>query len=325
MAMEITKLQGTGAQVSRLCLGTMTFGGQLDEASSIKVAHEAIDSGINFFDTADVYQKGESEVITGKALSGGKRDNVFLASKVANPVGPDPIRDRGLHRGHIIRGVEASLKRLKTDYLNLYYMHRPDRSTPIEESLAAMDHLVRQGKILYVGMSNFASWQVCEALWKCDINGWAKPAVLQLPYNLITRSIDEECVEFAQTHQRSIVIYNPVAAGMLLGKHTREKAEEGSRLSQSQEYIKRYWHEAMFDAVDSLLDIAKQAGLTPLELAYRWLMGKDYVDSILVGVSRQEHLKTNIAAAEGRLDEATVATCDEVWSKLRGPHFKYNR
>lgn len=302
----------------------MTFGGQLDEAGSIRVTHEAIGEGINFIDTADVYTGGESERIVGKALQ-GKRDNVFLASKVAGKSGDDPARDAGLHRWHVIRGVEASLKRLQTDCLDLCYLHHPDRSTPIEETLAAMDHLVRQGKVNYVGMSNFASWQVCQALWKCDVNRWAKPTVLQLPYNLITRSIDEECVEFSQTLDLGMTVYNPIAAGLLTGKHTRAKAAEDSRLSKNEYYRDRYWHESMFEAVDGLKLVANRAGLSLLELAFRWLMSKDFVDSVIIGVSKLEQLKSNLAAADGRLDEETLKACDEVWEKLRGPHFKYNR
>ncbi len=322
--MEIKNLRGTGASVSRICLGTMTFGDQLDEASSQRVVDEAIDLGVNFIDTADAYTEGQSEVITGKALK-GKRDRVFLATKVANPVGPDPIKDAGLNRWHIIHGVEDSLRRLQTDCIDLYYLHRPDRSTPIEETMAAMDHLVMQGKINYVGMSNFASWQVCEALWKSDANRWAKPVALQLPYNLITRSIDEECVEFSEKMKLGMVVYNPIAAGMLTGKHTRKAAAEGSRMSNSKMYIERYWHESMFDAVESLQKIAEEAGLTLVELAYRWLMSKDVVDSVIMGVSKIEQVSANIAAADGRLSEETMSASDAIWNTLRGPHFKYNR
>ncbi len=322
--METKTLRGTGATVSRICLGTMTFGDQLDEAASRRAIDEAMDKGVNFIDTADAYTEGRSETITGKALK-GKRDNVFLATKVANPVGPDPYKDQGLNRWHIIHGVENSLRRLQTDCIDLYYLHRPDRATPIEETMAAMDQLVTQGKINYVGMSNFASWQVCEALWKSDVNRWAKPVALQLPYNLITRSIDEECLEFSEKMDLGLVVYNPIAAGMLTGKHTRQKAEEGSRLSDSKMYIERYWHESMFDAVEALQDVAEEAGLTLVELAYRWLMTKNLVDSVIMGVSRVEQVGANIAAAHGRLDEATMAACDGVWERLRGPHFKYNR
>lgn len=322
--MEITHLRGTGVNVSRICLGTMTFGDQLDEATSRRVVDEALDRGINFIDTADVYTGGQSEIITGKALQ-GKRDRVFLATKVANPVGPDPINDRGLNRWHIIRAVEASLKRLQTDRIDLYYMHHPDRVTPIEETLAAMDQLVTQGKIHYIGMSNFASWQVCEALWKSDVNRWAKPVALQLPYNLVTRSIDEECVEFSQTLDLGMVVYNPIAGGMLAGKHTRQTAAEGSRMATNAAYIERYWHDALFDAIEGLQALAGEAGLTLVELAYRWLMAKPFVDSIIMGVSKPEQLQQNLAAADGRLDEPTLNACDDVWRTLRGPHFKYNR
>lgn len=322
--MEIRNLRGTGAQVSRLCLGTMTFGDQLNEADSIRIVEESLDQGINFIDTADAYTGGESERITGKALK-GKRDRVFLASKVANPVGPDPVKDSGLNRWHVMRGVEDSLRRLQTDCLDLYYLHTPDRSTPIEETLAAMDLLVQQGKINYVGMSNYASWQVCEALWKCDRNRWANPVALQLPYNLITRSIDEECVEFVREMDLGLVVYNPIAGGLLTGKHRRGKAADGSRYVDNQMYIDRYWHDSMFDAVESLESIASEMGLSLVELSYRWLASQDIVDSIIMGVSKVEQLKMNVSAAEGRLDDAILAACDAVWAQFRGPHFKYNR
>ncbi len=302
----------------------MTFGDQLNEADSIRIVEESLDQGINFIDTADAYTGGESERITGKALK-GKRDRVFLASKVANPVGPDPVKDSGLNRWHVMRGVEDSLRRLQTDCLDLYYLHTPDRSTPIEETLAAMDLLVQQGKINYVGMSNYASWQVCEALWKCDRNRWANPVALQLPYNLITRSIDEECVEFVREMDLGLVVYNPIAGGLLTGKHRRGKAADGSRYVDNQMYIDRYWHDSMFDAVESLESIASEMGLSLVELSYRWLASQDIVDSIIMGVSKVEQLKMNVSAAEGRLDDAILAACDAVWAQFRGPHFKYNR
>ena len=210
--MEYRTLTGTGVTVSRATLGSMTFGQQADEATSIRMVEMAIDAGVNFIDTADVYVKGVSEEIVGKAIK-GKRDKLVLASKVCNPMGEDKMRDSGLHRWHVIKGVEASLKRLQTDCLDICYLHKPDYATPIQETLAAFDTLVQQGKVMYVGMSNYAAWQVCEALWKSKENRWAPPVVTQVPYNLITRSIDEECVSFINHMKLGLVVYNPLAGG----------------------------------------------------------------------------------------------------------------
>jgi len=173
----------------------MTFGAQADEATSIRMANSALDAGVNFVDTADAYVGGKSEEIVGKAIK-GKRDGIILASKVCNEVGPIMNRDGGLHRWHVIKGVEASLKRLQVECLDICYLHKPDRKTPIEETLAAFDTLVQQGKVNYVAMSNFAGWQMMEARLKADTHRWPKPVVMQIPYNLITRSIDEEWSSF---------------------------------------------------------------------------------------------------------------------------------
>jgi len=323
--MEYQTLRGTGAAVSRICLGTMTFGDQADEESAIRMTEAAIDAGVNFIDTADVYVKGMSEQILGKALK-GKRNRIILASKVAGLAGDDPRRDSGLHRWHVIRGVEASLKRLQTDCLDICYLHHPDLNTPIEETMAAFDTLVQQGKVMYVGMSNHAAWQMCEARWKCDVRGWSPPVVMQVPYNLITRGIEEECVAFSKAMNIGMAVYNPVAAGMLIGKHDREREPAaGTRFDYSDNYRDRFWHDVNFAAVDELARIAADAGLSLVELALQWLVTQDHVDSVILGASRIEHLEQNIEAAEGRLSEDTLAACDDVWAKLRGPHFRYNR
>ncbi len=322
--MERIILKGTGATVSRLCLGTMTFGAQADEATSLRMVDAALDGGINFFDTADAYGKGRSEEILGKALL-GRRDRVVLASKVCNPMGPD-ARDGGLHRWHVIRGVEASLKRLQTDCLDICYLHRPDRNTPMEETLAAMDTLVQQGKVIYVGMSNYAAWQVCRAQWLCQLHHWASPVVVQLPYNLITRAVDEECAEFTQSMQVGVAAYNPLAGGLLTGKHAREGSPaKGTRFAMNKDYYGRFWHESNFNALEELGRIAADAGRSLTQLALQFLLSRNVVDTVIVGASRLEHLEQNIAAAEGRLDEATLAACDAVWQQLRGDHFRYNR
>jgi 1-deoxyxylulose-5-phosphate synthase len=323
--MEYRVLRGTGATVSRVCLGTMTFGEQADEATSIRMVDAAIDSGVNFIDTADAYVGGKSEEITGKALK-GKRDGIILASKVFNQSGPDKNRDRGLHRWHVIRGVEASLKRLQVDCLDICYMHRPDRKTPIEETLAAFDSLVQQGKVNYVAMSNFSAWQMMEARLKADVHRWAKPVVMQVPYNIITRSIDAECVEFSQHENMGICSYNPLAGGLLTGKHDRSAGPiEGTRFDIKADYHTRFWQEANFDAVEALKRIAAGAGLSLVELAFRWLASNDYIDSAIVGASKPEHLEANIKAIDGRLDEATMKACEGVWQGIRGGHFQYNR
>lgn len=323
--MEYRVLRGTGATVSRVCLGTMTFGDQADEATSIRMVNAAIDAGVNFIDTADVYVGGVSEEILGKAIE-GKRDGIVLASKVCNPAGPHGDRDAGLHRWHVVRGVEASLKRLRTDCLDICYMHRPDRNTPIEETLAAFDLLVQQGKVNYVGMSNYASWQMMEARLKAQANRWPRPVVMQVPYNLITRSIDEECVEFSEHEGMGMCVYNPLAGGMLTGKHDRAAGPaSGTRFDINANYHDRFWQDANFDALDRLKGIASDAGVTPVELALRWLATHDHVDSVIVGASKPEHLDANIAAIDGRLDAETMSACDDVWARLRGGHFQYNR
>ncbi len=322
--MEYQTLRGTGATVSRVCLGTMTFGDQVDEPTAARMVDMAIDAGVNFIDEADVYVKGVSEEIVGRALK-GKRDRVVLASKVCNFIGEDERKDAGLHRWHVIRGVEASLKRLQTDCLDICYLHRPDRATPIEETLSAFDTLVQQGKVIYVAMSNYASWQMCEAVLKAGANRWAPPVVAQVPYNLIARGIEEEFVEFAVKMNIGMTVYNPVAAGLLTGKHKGGDPEQNTRFALNQDYHGRYWHSANFEAVAELTELAAGAGLSLAELALKWLLSQGHVDSIILGASKPEHLEANIRAAEGRLDEETLEACDEVWKKLRGPHFKYNR
>lgn len=322
--METTILKGTGATVSRISLGTMTFGAQADEATSQRMVDTAIDGGVNFFDTADAYGKGRSEEILGKALK-GRRDSVVLASKVCNPLGPNP-RDGGLHRWHVIRGVEASLQRLQTDCLDICYLHRPDRDTPLQETLAAMDTLVQQGKVIYVGMSNYAAWQVCRGQWLSQVNHWAAPVVLQIPYNLIARSIDEECAEFTQAMQVGVTAYNPLAAGLLTGKHTRQSTPaKGTRFDTNKNYKERFWHDSNFDAVEQLSAIAADAGVSLTELALQFLLSRRVVDSVIIGASRLEHLEQNLQAAEGRLDQGVLDACDTVWQQLRGDHFGYNR
>ncbi len=323
--MEYVNLGKGGIRVSRVSLGTMTFGDQADEDTSTRMIEMSLDAGVNFIDGADVYVKGRSEEIVGRAIK-GERDRIVLASKVRNFSGEDEIKDSGLHRWHIIKGVEASLQRLQTDRLDLLYMHKPDYDTPIEESLSAFDALVQQGKVMYVGLSNYAAWQVCEALWKSETGRLAPPGVLQAPYNLITRAMDEECTAFCKAHNIGVTVYNPLAGGLLTGKHkSRATPTEGTRFGLRQQYVDRYWSDRNFDAINELSRIADQAGKNLTELSLQWLMSQDHVTSVILGVSKIEHLEANLKATEGRLDEATMKACDEVWAGIRGGHFAYSR
>lgn len=323
--MEYRNIRGTGLQVSRFCLGTMTFGDQTDETTSMRMIDHCLDAGVNFIDTADAYSKGVSEEITGKALK-GKRDRVVLASKVFNFVGEDPRRDAGLHRWHIMRGVEASLQRLQTDCLDILYLHQPDRNTPIEETLEACDRLVRDGKVLYIGLSNFSAWRMCEALWTTDVRKLvSKPVVMQVPYNPITRSLDEECVEFSQEMNFGMVVYNPLAGGLLTGKHSQVAPVEGTRFDRSEMYYNRYWNERNFQAVRQLEELAAKLSISIVELAIRWCYSHDFVDSVIFGASKMHQLEQNIRISSTPLEEETLKVCDDIWLELRGRHFKYNR
>ncbi|MBM3277620.1 MAG: aldo/keto reductase [Candidatus Handelsmanbacteria bacterium] len=323
--MEYQVLRGTGIKVSRLCLGAMTFGDQAQEEEARGMIDVALEAGVNFIDTADAYVGGRSEEIVGRALL-GRRHRVVLASKVRSAVGPDPHKDQGLHRWHLIRGVEASLKRLQTDCLDICYLHAPDYQTPIEETLAACDTLVQQGKVVYVGMSNYAAWQMCEALWRCDRRHWTPPAVMQVVYNLVARSLEAEGLGFSQKMGMGMVVYNPLAGGLLTGKHRQaEGPEAGTRFGLKQNYYRRYWSPAHFAAVDRLAQVAAKPGIPLTQLALQWLLSQPLVDAVILGASRQAQLEENLRLAQGRLDAPTLAACDEVWRELRGDHFEYNR
>lgn len=323
--MEYQVLRGTGVKVSRVCLGTMTFGEQASEAVALRMVDRALEAGVNFVDVADAYVGGKSEEILGLALK-GRRHRVVLASKVRFGAGEDPHKDQGLHRWHVIRGVEASLKRLQTDCLDICYLHAPDYQTPIEETLAAFDLLVQQGKVVYVGMSNFAAWQMCEALWKCDKRNWAPPVVMQVVYNLVARSVDAECLAFSKKLNMGMVVYNPLAGGLLTGKHRQASGPEaGTRFEMKKNYYDRYWNSGHFAAVEELAKVAAQAGKSLTQLSLQWLLSQGHVDSVIIGVSKEAQLEENLSFAEGRLDAPTLKACDAVWKQLAGEHFAYNR
>ena len=322
--MQTRTLQHTGLTVSRVCFGTMTFGSQVDETAARRIIDYCFDSGINFIDTANVYNRGESERIVGKCLQ-GRRDRVVLASKVRGKMGeaPDEI---GLSKQAILKAIEDSLRRLGTDYLDLYYLHQPDYDVPVDESLEAMELLVRQGKVRFPASSNYSSWQVGQMLSLAEKER-RKPAWITQPmYNLLARGLEQEYLPMAKEFGVSTCVYNPLAGGLLTGKQNRDAPESGTRFDNNRMYLDRYWHPAYFDAVDELRKVADAAGRSLVSLALNWLLHHTPIDCVILGASKLEQLQGNVRSMEdGPFSPETLAACDAAWNKLRGVTPKYNR
>jgi aryl-alcohol dehydrogenase-like predicted oxidoreductase len=320
--MEKRRLGGSEFTISRVCLGTMTFGGQTDAMAAARMVRMCLDRGINFFDTANVYNAGESERLLGQAL-GNCRKDIILASKVGMKAGEHPA---GLTEKLIVTALEATLRRLNTDYLDLFYLHLPDWQTPVEESLAAMDRLVRDGKIRYVGSSNYPSWQICRMLCVAEKQGYQRLGIAQQMYNLIARRLEDEFLPFAREFSVSTVVYNPLAGGLLTGKHRSGAPETGTRFDGNKTYLDRYWNQVNFEAVTMLAAIAGEAGRSLGSLALNWLLHHTPIDCVVLGASRLEQLEENLRALDdGALDQASVLACDNVWRGLYGPSPKYSR
>lgn len=322
--MQYNNLPGTSIKVSSLSLGTMMFGAQTSEADSLAIMDYAWNQGVNFWDTANVYNQGESERIVGKGLK-GRRDKIILATKVNGQMGENP-NDRGLSRRNIVSAVDASLERLNTDYIDLYYMHAPDYETKIEESLETMSGLVKAGKVRYIGVSNFAAWQIADMLAICDKRGYIAPVISQNVYNLITRGVETELIPFLQAHELGMAVYNPIAGGLLAGKHKPGTPAENTRFANSEAYYKRYWSDENFAAVEKLTEIASEYDLSILELAMKWCLSRKKVTSVISGVSKLSQIEQNIASLEGAvLHDDVLQACDAVWHSLAGTRFGYNR
>jgi aryl-alcohol dehydrogenase-like predicted oxidoreductase len=318
-------LSGTDLHLSRACFGTMTFGGQVTEQSvATRMVDYCIDAGINFFDTANAYGQGASEAMLGKALW-GRRDNVVLASKLRGRMGEN--RDEcGLSSAAILRAVEDSLRRLKTDYLDVYYLHQPDYDVPIEETLEVMDTLVKHGKVRNTASSNYSSWQVCQMLWLAERRGYRPALLSQQMYNLLARGLEQEFIPFAKEFGVSIIAYNPLAGGLLTGKHRGESVTPGTRFDKNAMYVDRYWHRENFYAIERLHSAAEIAGRSLVSLSLNWLLNHTATDCVILGASKLEQLEQNIAVLdEGPLPQDVVQVCDAVWNDLRGPVPVYNR
>ncbi len=318
--MEYRALGATGQIVSRICLGTMTFGAQVSQQEGIAIIREAIDRGVNFIDTADVYTNGQSEIITGKAIR-DRRESVILASKCGLATSAS-ILDRGLSRSTVIRHVEASLKRLGVDYLDILYLHAPDPNVSFGELVQTMNVLIESEKILHYGVSNFAAWQICSLLYTAKEQGTYAPVVSENVYNMLSRSLDDEVVPCIEWHRLGLTVYNPLAGGLLTGKHRKGSFAENCRLSSDKGYIARYCKEQNLNALNTIIEIASEANLSPVALSYQWLLSKEFITSIICGVSSLGQLEENLAACMGPAPALeSLVQCDEIWDDIKGDYY----
>ena len=328
--MKIRRLGRTGLKVSELCLGTMTFGNQCDEPTSRAIMDRAFEAGVFFIDTADMYplggdydQLGRTEEFVGRWIKdGGRRDSVVLATKCRVPMAPGP-NNGGLSRRYILRAVEASLRRLQTDYIDLYYAHSSDPETPIEETMDAFDRLVRDGKVRYLGGSNYQPWQAARALWVSELRGLHRYDAMQPRDNILYRQIEDDLVPLCRDQGVAIVAYNPLAGGLLTGRyHSGQEVEAGTRFSlggvtrAGQVYQKRYWHPAQFAAVEKLKTLFDSRGKSLATAGVAWVLQRPGLTCAIIGASRPEQLDASLAAPDFTFSDDERAACDAAWFSL---------
>ena len=317
--MRYTTLGHTGLTVSRICLGCMSYGNPawrpwvLDEAAAQPFFRAALDAGINFFDTADMYSLGVSEEVLGRALKdfGPSRDKVVIATKVFYPVGDDP-NQRGLSRKHIMHAIDDSLRRLGTDYVDVYYIHRFDPETPIEETMQALHDLVRAGKVLYLGASSMPAWRFGKMLSTADANGWTRFAVMQNHYNLMYREEEREMIPLCLEEGIGVVPWSPLARGLLAGKNRPETPRGRTDIYRKQIYGEEIG-EADARVIERLEEVAKEQGVAPARIALAWLLQKPGVTAPIVGASKPRHLEDALAALEVRLPAEAITALEEVY------------
>ena len=324
--MQHVRLGRTGLQVSRICLGTMTFGLQIDEPSARRVLDKAADLGVTFLDTADVYPLGgdlstvgRTEEIVGRWLQGRRGDHV-VATKCFGPTGRNRW-DMGNSRRHIMDAIDASLRRLQTDFIDLYQLHFDDPGVPLDETLGALDEVVRAGKVRYIGCSNFLAYRLARAIGRSEAQGWARFDSVQPRYNLLFREFERELFPLCLDEGIAVIPYNPIAGGMLSGKHDRTKApDEGTRFAlgnAAKTYQDRYWHDDVFDTVDGLVKVASDAGIPLPTLAVAWTLTHPAITAPIVGASRPEQLDATIAAVDTKLDQDLVDRLNEITAVYR--------
>jgi aryl-alcohol dehydrogenase-like predicted oxidoreductase len=319
--MEHVRFGRTGLQVTRLCLGTMTFGLQCDEATSVAILDAALEGGITFLDTADGYPlggdlttAGRSEEIIGRWMK-GRRQRMIVATKCAANMGPDPW-DHGTSRKHVLDAIDGSLRRLGTDYVDLYQLHFNDPLVPLDEALEALDTVVRSGKARYVGVSNWPAYKIARALGRSELKNLARIDSVQPRYNLLFRTFERELLPMCQEEGIAVIPYNPMAGGFLSGKHNRETPPPAGRFTLGNAgkiYQDRYWNARDFDGIEVLRGVAAEAGMSLATLAVRWVLSNPAVTSPIIGASRPAQLADSLAAAEqGPLPADLKARLDEI-------------
>ena len=321
--MKIKRLGRTGLKVTEVCLGTMTFGQQCDDKTSFRIMDEAAEAGVTFIDTADVYPvpvsletSGKTEEIVGRWLK-GKRDDYVLATKCRMQMGTRP-NDVGLSRKHILSAIDASLARLGTDYVDLYQIHAPDPETPIDETLRALDDVVRSGKARYIGCSNFQAWQLGNALWSSDRLGLARFDSVQPRYNLLFREIEHELFPLCLDQGIGVIVYNPLAGGFLTGKHPRNAPPaDNTRFAVAGKlYLDRYWNDASFDAVERLRAVFEARGKLLTHVAIAWVLKQRAVTSAIVGATSAEQLRDTLGGINLELDAEEMELLNNIWYEV---------
>ncbi len=311
--MKYRYMGNTGLLVSGVCLGTMTFGNKewgCDKKTSIDLTNRFLEAGGNFIDTADMYSQGESESILGEALKGKRRDDLVIATKCFFRMNSSP-NAKGLSRKHIMEACEASLRRLQTDFIDLYQIHGPDPHTPFEETMRALDDLVRQGKVRYVGCSNLHAWHILKANGISRLMNLEPLVCGQYQYNLIIRHVEREILPACEDQGMGFICWSPLAAGMLTGKYKHtDRPEEGTRVAITAEFtLSRYWHDRGFAIIDAVMMAAEETGKTPAQIALSWLLHDRRVTSVIIGSRKPDQLADNLHIGDWDMP-------DELWSRL---------
>lgn len=309
--MNYRNLGNTGVKVSIVGIGTNRFGSDKTSQEEVnRIIDCALDLGINHLDSADAYQKGNSEIVLGNALK-GKWDRFFLATKFFHPTG-EGINNRGASRYHIHNAVEASLKRLQSDHIDLYYVHRWDSETPLEETLQTLNNLIQQGKVRYIGASNFAAWQLAKANLLADVKGWNAFAAIQSHYHMFERDLEKEIIPYCKSENLAVIPYFPLAGGFLTGKYQKGKPAPAGSRGESNEYVQKYMTDKNYSILEILKAFASDHGHKMNELAIAWLLAQPQVASVISGATKLEHVNQNAVASEWDLSQNEIEQIEAI-------------